>query len=390
MRATLDALMGINRDGDKDAELAKKYYDQDVCRYYLCGLCPHDLFTNTRIDMGSCGKQHSKRLKAEYVEAHAAGKVDYSRELLDYLDKLLVECDRKIARANKRLEDEDAEARNYPSISKSIHTDEVQGLTDVIMEKAKKLRDDDTIEEKDKEDLREEIRQLEDDRAMKQATALLTSFQEEQKAKEAEAKPSEAPAEPEVEFDDETKSTIATKMAAAEFAGEEGDVDGAQRLMEEVEAIKRLARAKAAPAPNPLAEQRAQDQKLRVCDVCGAFLSIYDSDRRLADHFGGKMHLGYMLIREKIKKISKAMLQPKVAARPERERSRERDRGDRRDRDRDRDRDHRRERDPRGDLRDDRRDRDHRDDYRRDDYGRDRDRDYRRERDYDHRRSSRY
>eukprot|EP00959_Pyramimonas_sp_CCMP1952_P175948 3676887-Pyramimonas_sp.AAC.1 len=42
-----------------------------------------------------------------------------------------------------------------------------------------------------------------------------------------------------------------------------------------------------------------QDQKLRVCDVCGAFLSIYDSDRRLADHFGGKMHLGYMLIREK-------------------------------------------------------------------------------------------
>eukprot|EP00976_Prorocentrum_cordatum_P090483 1188148-Prorocentrum_minimum.AAC.2 len=32
--------------------------------------------------MGSCGKQHSKRLKAEYVEAHAAGKADYSRELL--------------------------------------------------------------------------------------------------------------------------------------------------------------------------------------------------------------------------------------------------------------------------------------------------------------------
>ncbi|GJQ89518.1 putative RNA-binding protein Luc7-like protein 2 [Tanacetum coccineum] len=29
-------------------------------------------------------------------------------------------------------------------------------------------------------------------------------------------------------------------------------------------------------------------------------LSVYDSDRRLADHFGGKLHLGYMQIREKL------------------------------------------------------------------------------------------
>lgn len=31
-------------------------------------------------------------------------------------------------------------------------------------------------------------------------------------------------------------------------------------------------------------------QKLRVCDICGAYLSILDSDRRLADHFGGKVN----------------------------------------------------------------------------------------------------
>lgn len=30
----------------------------------------------------------------------------------------------------------------------------------------------------------------------------------------------------------------------------------------------------------------SQQQKLRVCEVCGAHLSVYDSDRRLADHFG--------------------------------------------------------------------------------------------------------
>lgn len=35
--------------------------------------------------------------------------------------------------------------------------------------------------------------------------------------------------------------------------------------------------------------------------VCGAFLSMYDNDRRLADHFGGKLHIGFVTIREKIK-----------------------------------------------------------------------------------------
>eukprot|EP00976_Prorocentrum_cordatum_P090482 1188148-Prorocentrum_minimum.AAC.1 len=60
----------------------------------------------------------------------------------------------------QRLEDEDPEARNYPSISKSINTEEVVALSQVIKEKVKKLRDDEAMEEKDKEDLQEEIRQV--------------------------------------------------------------------------------------------------------------------------------------------------------------------------------------------------------------------------------------
>jgi hypothetical protein len=39
-------------------------------------------------------------------------------------------------------------------------------------------------------------------------------------------------------------------------------------------------------------------QKLQVCDVCGAYLSRLDNDRRLADHFYGKMHLGYAQMRK--------------------------------------------------------------------------------------------
>jgi len=44
-------------------------------------------------------------------------------------------------------------------------------------------------------------------------------------------------------------------------------------------------------------------QKLQVCDVCGAYLSRLDNDRRLADHFFGKMHLGFAAMRKAYDKL---------------------------------------------------------------------------------------
>lgn len=46
MRKQLDVLMGANRNGDV-REVNRKYYDRDVCRLYLSGLCPHELFQLT-------------------------------------------------------------------------------------------------------------------------------------------------------------------------------------------------------------------------------------------------------------------------------------------------------------------------------------------------------
>lgn len=46
-----------------------------------------------------------------------------------------------------------------------------------------------------------------------------------------------------------------------------------------------------------------QQQKLRVCEVCSAYLGLQDNDRRLADHFGGKLHLGFIEIREKLQDL---------------------------------------------------------------------------------------
>ena len=46
-----------------------------------------------------------------------------------------------------------------------------------------------------------------------------------------------------------------------------------------------------------------QQQKLRVCEICSAYLGIHDNDRRLADHFGGKLHIGFITIRDKLAEL---------------------------------------------------------------------------------------
>jgi hypothetical protein len=54
------------------------------------------------------------------------------------------------------------------------------------------------------------------------------------------------------------------------------------------------------------AEMRATNpaqQRLRVCETCGAQLNILDHESRLADHYGGKMHLGMIDIREKYEEM---------------------------------------------------------------------------------------
>ncbi|KAI5955204.1 LUC7 [Candida jiufengensis] len=43
---------------------------------------------------------------------------------------------------------------------------------------------------------------------------------------------------------------------------------------------------------------QTSQQKLQVCEGCGAYLSRLDNDRRLADHFVGKIHLGYVQLRQ--------------------------------------------------------------------------------------------
>ena len=78
--------------------------DPKVCRSFLVGTCPHDLFTNTKQDLGPCPKVHSEPLKIEYEASAEKSKYgfeyDYMRDMQKYIDN----CNQRIDGAQRRLE----------------------------------------------------------------------------------------------------------------------------------------------------------------------------------------------------------------------------------------------------------------------------------------------
>lgn len=85
-------------------------------------------------------------------------------------------------------------------------------------------------------------------------------------------------------------SSISTGLQEVEVLGEQGQV---ARALEEYHKVK-VAKQEKDNKEKELKQLSdsagpSGHQKLQVCDVCGAYLSRLDNDRRLADHFYGKV-----------------------------------------------------------------------------------------------------
>ncbi|KAL2832699.1 hypothetical protein BJY01DRAFT_225813 [Aspergillus pseudoustus] len=218
-----DQLVGLGAPS-RNAQLS--ITDSKVCRSYLVGTCPHDLFTNTKQDLGPCPKVHSEGLKTEYESASASDKAkwgfdyDYMRDMQKYID----DCDRRIESAQRRLEKTPDEIRQTNNLLKQIS---------------------------------------------------------------------------------DLAKTINTGLLEVSVLGETGSV---------AQALNELHKVRTAKHQKETCERELKNlqdtsgpsghQKLQVCDVCGAYLSRLDNDRRLADHFFGKMHMGYSDMRKGYKKLS--------------------------------------------------------------------------------------
>ncbi|OAA57113.1 u1 snrnp splicing complex subunit [Niveomyces insectorum RCEF 264] len=225
-RKLLEQLMG---SGVASRSTQLSLNDPKVCRSYLVGTCPHDLFTNTKQDLGICPKLHSEALKVEYEALSPSEKAkygfdyDYMRDLQKYID----DCNRRIDVAQRRLEKTPDEIRQTNQLLKTIS---------------------------------------------------------------------------------DLNTAIAQGFLEVEVLGEAGLVGLA---LDELFRVKQTLQAKADREKELKALSDTSGpsghQKLQVCDVCGAYLSRLDNDRRLADHFYGKMHLGYAQMRKTYEALSKEL-----------------------------------------------------------------------------------
>lgn len=107
-RAILDELMGKDRDLPRKEriKLQKHFDSSEVCKYYLLDFCPHDLFPNTKSDLGPCKKRHDQYFKQQFMKDsnRESYQIKYEEMLMDFLEELIAEVDNKMKKSLERIE----------------------------------------------------------------------------------------------------------------------------------------------------------------------------------------------------------------------------------------------------------------------------------------------
>lgn len=104
-RQLLDELMGRNRNLDPSVKgKALNWEDEEFCTFFMVKFCPHDLFVNTRADLGQCGKLHDEEAKRLFEQSKPTRKkIQYEDDFLRFCSNMINEVDRKIMKGKQRL-----------------------------------------------------------------------------------------------------------------------------------------------------------------------------------------------------------------------------------------------------------------------------------------------
>ncbi|CAG5049991.1 unnamed protein product [Parnassius apollo] len=102
----LDELMGRHRNTNPNEKIKKpNWEDPEYCKYFMVKFCPHDLFVNTRADLGVCPKVHDDEVKELFEKAETSyKKAQYVEEFLRFCRHMISEVERKIQKGKQRLE----------------------------------------------------------------------------------------------------------------------------------------------------------------------------------------------------------------------------------------------------------------------------------------------
>lgn len=209
-----------NNYNQRDLQL----YDPRICKSYLVGECPYDLFQGTKQSLGRCPQIHLAKYKLQYEKEKKRGEnfSEFHREYNAVLSKFINDCNGQIAIALKKLEHTPEERQKIKQVTGEL--DILDSRIGLMIQEVESLLNANEVSQ-----------------------ALIQSIK--------------------LQAMQEKRQEVAKKV---------------KNMTENV-------------------GQSAQ-QKLQVCEVCGAYLSRLDTDRRLADHFLGKIHLGYVKMRQELAK----------------------------------------------------------------------------------------
>ncbi|CAE7431575.1 crop [Symbiodinium natans] len=152
-RALLDSLMGKDRNSGPDSKCRQSFKDPDVCKYYLVGDCPHEMWINQEgkaspnSPVGACKKQHSEamreRLRADidYVKY----RWRYLEDLRVFLQQLVDDNNRKAQKVKEKLNEGVTCTADTHKVVEG-HISKKESRAQEIMEAAEKMAEEGQVD----------------------------------------------------------------------------------------------------------------------------------------------------------------------------------------------------------------------------------------------------
>ncbi|UMM21275.1 hypothetical protein L5515_003027 [Caenorhabditis briggsae] len=292
MAQMLNELMGSQRDAMPGERRELRFDDVNVCTDFLVGFCTHDIFRNTKNDLGFCKYSiHDENLKKSYQSSDRKGKMGFEQRFLDRIRRIHEDVHRKIQKHEDRL---------------SVTQRESKSAEETFGEKIQE-------NEQRREQLAKKVEDLMDEAAVQGA-----------------------------------KGNVEAAQSAVEKA------DKAKFEMEELLTELTNLRTEKERAISMEENVTAGNRQMQVCQICGCFMLQNDAPQRVDDHMTGKLHIAYQqiadtiqVLEQTIEELKQKRMEERFSRRQERSRSRSnerkrsersehrRDHRDHRDRDRD-------------------------------------------------------
>ncbi|XP_075159462.1 luc7-like protein 3 [Haematobia irritans] len=282
-RQMLDELMGRNRNlHPSQAPKTVSWEDPDLCQYFLVQFCPHELFVNTRADLGPCDRIHDEEAKRQYEKAKpSVTKRQYEDEFLYFCNSMLNDVDRKILKGKQRL------ALIQKDQAPSSHYSRTREQLNNLNARIKKL-----LAEAEEAGTRGDVDQAKD------LMVLCEQLKDERDVLMSQQENNEKESKTNANLDNEENRSSPASNSIELDGVEKSNPDSYPKDDDETSSSATNQNTRGWMDVGHLPEKQ-----MEVCEVCGAFLIVGDAQQRIEDHLMGKQHLGYSKLRKAVEEI---------------------------------------------------------------------------------------